>query len=47
MNTIRLMVDLDYLDADKEWFQLLVQHGAWLKDMFVNVFSVFDFFLLL
>ena len=30
--TIRFKVDIDYLHADKEWFELLVQHGSWLKD---------------
>ena len=38
MNTIRSMVDLDYLDVDKEWLQSLVQHGAWLKDMVCECF---------
>ncbi|KAL6326482.1 hypothetical protein AAG906_008344 [Vitis piasezkii] len=34
-------VDIDYLHADKEWFESLVQHGSWLKYTHIDVVVYF------
>ncbi|RVW32092.1 hypothetical protein CK203_102403 [Vitis vinifera] len=34
---LSIEVDIGYLHADKEWFESLVQHGSWLKDMHIDV----------
>ena len=46
INTIRSVVDIDYLHADQEWFWSLVWHGSWLKDIVCKCSYCIYFYLL-